>query len=132
MASTPAQLSAEQQEIADRLVTLVREQKFSKGLIHGVTGSGKTEVYFAAISEALAAGRQSLVLLPEIALSGQWLARFKDRFGFEPLVWHSNLTPKTRRETWQRILNSNQAEVVVGARSALFSAPVETGLDCCG
>ncbi|MDI9409434.1 MAG: primosomal protein N' [Candidatus Pacebacteria bacterium] len=118
--ASPAELSPEQQEIAEQLVTRVREQKFTKSLIHGVTGSGKTEVYFAAINQALAMGRQSLVLLPEIALSGQWLARFKNRFGFEPLVWHSNLSAKIRRETWQRILGTDQPLVVVGARSALF------------
>ena len=92
---------------------------FGVTLLDGVTGSGKTEVYFAAVRAALARGRQALVLLPEIALSSQWLARFEARFGTAPALWHSELTPARRRDTW-RAVATGAVSVVVGARSALF------------
>src|SRR5690606_28024225 len=101
------------------LVAQVEEGGFSTTLIDGVTGSGKTEVYFEAVAAALRAGRQVLVLLPEIALSAQWLARFRARFGAAPAVWHSELTGAERRVAW-RAAASGAARVVVGARSALF------------
>ena len=91
MALNPAQQTA-----ATALATKIATRKFSVSLLDGVTGSGKTEVYFAAIDEALRQNRQSLILLPEIALSLQWLTRFRDYFGFDPLIWHSGLTPRTR------------------------------------
>lgn len=100
---------------------------FSVSLIDGVTGSGKTEVYFEAIAAAIAAGRQALVLLPEIALSAQWLHRFRRRFGVEPALWHSELTDARRRDTW-RAVAAGTAKVVVGARSALFLPYKELGL----
>jgi len=100
---------------------------FSVTLLDGVTGSGKTEVYFEALAAALAAGRQGLVLLPEIALSTQWLARFADRFGCPPAVWHSEIGPTRRRDTW-RAVASGTARVVVGARSALFLPFPDLGL----
>ncbi|MBL6933638.1 MAG: primosomal protein N', partial [Rhodospirillales bacterium] len=87
--------------------------------LDGVPGSGKTEVYFQAVAEALKQGRQVLVLLPEIALSAQWLGRFKKRFGAAPALWHSDLTPARRRDSW-RAVSEGRAGVVVGARSALF------------
>ena len=92
---------------------------FSVSLLEGVTGSGKTEVYFEAIAEALAADRQVLVLLPEIALSAQWLDRFRQRFGAPPVEWHSELGAAARRDGW-RAVGEGRAQVVVGARSALF------------
>jgi len=95
------------------------EDGFSVTLLDGVTGSGKTEVYFEAIAAALRAGREALVMLPEIALSAQWLDRFEARFGTRPAEWHSELTPAQRRTTW-RAVAEGQARVVVGARSALF------------
>ncbi len=88
-------------------------------MLDGVPGAGKTEVYFEAIAAALAAGRQVLVLLPEIALTSQWLKRFEDRFGCTPAPWHSGLTSLERRETWRAIADG-RVGVVVGARSALF------------
>ncbi|GAB4237599.1 MAG: primosomal protein N' [Kiloniellaceae bacterium] len=100
---------------------------FSVTLLDGVTGSGKTEVYFEAIAEAVAAGRQALVLLPEIALSAQWLARFEQRFGVAPALWHSDLTSVQRRATW-RAVAQGRAPVVVGARSALFLPYPDLGL----
>jgi primosomal protein N' (replication factor Y) len=93
--------------------------RFGVTLLDGVTGSGKTEVYLEAVAQALACGGQALVLLPEIALSVQFLARFEARFGVAPAVWHSELTPAVRRETF-RAVAEGRAGVVVGARSALF------------
>ena len=92
---------------------------YSVTLLDGVTGAGKTEVYFEAVAAALDAGRQVLVLLPEIALTGQWLARFEDRFGAPPDAWHSDLSRGARRRCWRRVAEG-RARVVVGARSALF------------
>ncbi len=123
--STPPQggnittLSAPQSEAAGILRDKVKTAKFAPTVLDGVTGSGKTEVYFEAIDEALAEGKQVLVMLPEIALSHQWLSRFKKRFGFEPGIWHSDRTPKQRRETWLDVA-LGACRVVVGARSALF------------
>ena len=90
-------------------------------LLDGVTGSGKTEVYFEAVSKALQSSdtAQILVMLPEITLTGQWLKRFEKRFGVKPACWHSEITPKVRRDTWHAVA-SGDARVVVGARSALF------------
>ncbi|MFP6740814.1 MAG: primosomal protein N' [Alphaproteobacteria bacterium] len=113
------ELSLEQRKAANGLVTKVAEGAYDVALLDGVNGAGKTEVYFAAIARALRAGLQSLVLLPEIALSAQWLDRFTDRFGVAPAVWHSELTAAQRRHTW-RAVASGEARVVVGARSALF------------
>ncbi len=92
---------------------------YSATLLDGVTGSGKTEVYFEAVAAALKAGRQVLVLLPEIALSAQWLERFTRRFGARPVEWHSDLKSSERRLAW-RAVAEGRARVVVGARSALF------------
>jgi primosomal protein N' (replication factor Y) len=100
---------------------------FTVTLLEGVTGSGKTEVYFEAVAEVLARGRQVLVLLPEISLSAQWLARFAARFGAPPREWHSDLTDKARRDTW-RAVAEGAAKVVVGARSALFLPFRDLGL----
>lgn len=96
-------------------------------LLDGVTGAGKTEVYFEAVAEALKAGRQVLVLLPEIALSNAFLERFRKRFGCDPALWHSNLTPAQRRVTWRGVADG-QSRVVIGARSALFLPFAELGL----
>ncbi len=96
-------------------------------LLDGVTGSGKTEVYFEAIAEALRQGRQSIVLLPEIALTAQWLARFEQRFGTAPAPWHSDLTRAQRRRIW-RAAATGAARVVVGARSALMLPMPALGL----
>ncbi len=112
-------LSPPQAAAAEALVADVVERRFSTFLLDGVTGSGKTEVYFEAIAAALAAGRQALVLLPEIGLGAQWLARFAARFGAQPAQWHSDLGQTTRRDTW-RAVAEGEVKVVVGARSALF------------
>ncbi|MBV8393752.1 MAG: primosomal protein N' [Alphaproteobacteria bacterium] len=120
-------LSAEQKTAADALADKVRAGTFSATLLDGVPGAGKTEVYFEAIAAALAEKRQVLVLLPEIALTAQWLKRFEDRFGAEPAAWHSGLTSLERRETW-RAIAEGRVSVVVGARSALFLPFSKLGL----
>jgi primosomal protein N' (replication factor Y) len=111
-------LSPAQAEAARQLCSAIGNG-FSVTLLDGVPGSGKTEVYYEAIAEGAAAGLQVLVLLPEIALSAQWLTRFRDRFGIAPAEWHSDLGHATRRRTW-RAVATGEAAVVVGARSALF------------
>jgi len=120
-------LSGQQAAAAESLREAVEAKEFSVTLLDGVTGSGKTEVYFEAIAAALAAGRQALVLLPEIALSAQWLERFERRFGVAPALWHSDLTSAQRRMTWRAIAHG-RAPVVVGARSALFLPYPDLGL----
>ena len=120
-------LSADQAAAAADLVERVASGGFAVTLLDGVTGSGKTETYFAAIAAALAAGRQVLVLLPEIALGAQWLERFRRRFGAAPAEWHSEVSPAARRDTW-RAVASGRAAIVVGARSALFLPFADLGL----
>jgi len=120
-------LSADQQGAAGTLRQAVASRAFAVTLLDGVTGSGKTEVYFEAVAEALRQRRQALVLLPEIALSSQWLERFAQRFGVAPAVWHSDLTARVRRITW-RAVAEGKAPVVVGARSALFLPFPDLGL----
>ncbi len=120
-------LSAVQENASVVLRKEVRMGVFSVTLLDGVTGSGKTEVYLEAVAEALRNGKQVLVLLPEIALSVQMLSRFEARFGARPAVWHSELTPAQRRETF-RAVAEGRADMVVGARSALFLPFVALGL----
>jgi primosomal protein N' (replication factor Y) len=120
-------LSPDQQNAALALRQAVAARAFLVTLLDGVTGSGKTEVYLEAVAECVAQGRQALVLLPEIALSSQWLERFRRRFGVEPAVWHSDLSSRTRRVTW-RAVAEGAAPVVVGARSALFLPFPDLGL----
>ncbi|TPG13026.1 primosomal protein N' [Sphingomonas oligophenolica] len=112
-------LSPEQQAAAATLIAGVAARAFAPTLLDGVTGSGKTEVYFEAIAEAIRTRRQTLVLLPEIALTEPFLRRFHDRFGCDPVPWHSGLRSSQRRRAW-RALASGAALVTVGARSALF------------
>ncbi|WP_231714786.1 primosomal protein N' [Enhydrobacter aerosaccus] len=120
-------LSPEQRRVADALIDKVKAHAFSATLLDGVPGAGKTEVYFEAIAATLAERRQVLVLLPEIALTAQWLKRFEDRFGAAPASWHSDLTSLERRETWRAIADG-RVSVVVGARSALFLPFADLGL----
>lgn len=120
-------LSDQQQEVAAALRVSVTEQVFSVTLLDGVTGSGKTEVYLEAVATCLRAGRQALVMLPEIALSSQWIERFQRRFGVAPAVWHSDLPSRVRKITWQAVAEGT-APVVVGARSALFLPFPDLGL----
>ncbi|NQV54728.1 MAG: primosomal protein N', partial [Rhodospirillales bacterium] len=112
-------LSADQQSAADDIRAKTKVGGFSVTVLEGVPGSGKTEVYLEAVAQTLEDGKQALILLPEIALSAQWLTRFRERFGVPPAVWHSELTAAARRSTW-RALADGTARVVIGARSALF------------
>ena len=112
-------LSEAQGRAAVALRAAAADESFSVTVLDGVTGAGKTEVYFEAVAAALAAGHQVLVMLPEIALGAQWLARFRARFGVAPALWHSELGARRRRETW-RAVAEGRAQVVVGARSALW------------
>jgi primosomal protein N' (replication factor Y) len=120
-------LSGPQAEAAAALRAKVAARAFGVTLLTGVTGSGKTEVYFEAVAECLRQGRQALVLLPEIALSAQWLDRFRARFGVAPALWHSEVGGRTRRDTWRAVARG-EVGVVVGARSALFLPFPDLGL----
>ncbi|MAM38486.1 MAG: primosomal protein N' [Erythrobacter sp.] len=121
------ELSDQQREASDLFAKAVREEKFAPFLLDGVTGSGKTETYFEPVAEALRMGRQVLVLLPEIALTENFLHRFEERFGTVPVLWHSSLKSTERRRAW-RAVASGEAQVVVGARSALFLPFARLGL----
>lgn len=111
-------LTSDQQQAADHLRGVIGHG-FQTCLLDGVTGSGKTEVYFEAVEAAIAAGQQVLILLPEIALSAAWRARFTARFGVPPVEWHSDISAAQKRKSWRFVLQA-RASVVVGARSALF------------
>ncbi|MFM5930054.1 MAG: primosomal protein N' [Novosphingobium sp.] len=120
-------LSEDQAAAADRFVAAVRTGGFKPFLLDGVTGSGKTECYFEAVAEAIRRGQQVLVLLPEIALTENFLRRFEARFGVPPVLWHSSLKSTERRRAWRAIVRG-EAQVVVGARSALFMPYARLGL----
>lgn len=111
--------SSEQQDAIHHMAKAISQNTFQPIVLDGVTGSGKTEVYLEAIQHALATNKQALVLLPEIALTNQMLDRFEKRFGKPPLLWHSNVPPTLKRQTWQAAMKG-EAQVIVGARSALF------------
>ncbi|MBW4331331.1 primosomal protein N' [Stakelama sp. CBK3Z-3] len=115
----PPALAAEQTRAAEALREAVAARRFQPFLLDGVTGSGKTEVYFEAVAQAIRSGRQTLVLLPEIALTEPFLTRFATRFGCRPVAWHSDLRQSQRRRAW-RAIAGGEALVTVGARSALF------------
>jgi primosomal protein N' (replication factor Y) (superfamily II helicase) len=115
----PPQLEAEQARAAAALVAEVQSRGFSVTLLEGVTGSGKTEVYFEAVAEALREDRQALILMPEIALTAQFLDRFAKRFGVRPAEWHSGISPRKRARIWTGVAQG-EVKVVAGARSALF------------
>lgn len=119
--------SPEQTVAAEQMRDLAAHDGFAVALIDGVTGSGKTEVYFEAVAEIIRKKRQTLILMPEIALTGQFLERFAQRFGVRPVEWHSELTPRTRARNWLAVANG-EAQIVVGARSALFLPYADLGL----
>ena len=112
-------LQGDQVAAADALVASVVAGEYATTLLKGVTGSGKTEVYLEAVAECLRAGRQALVLLPEIALTSEFLKRVEARFGARPAEWHSGVTQTERRRVWKMVAEGG-ASFVVGARSALF------------
>ena len=117
-------LTSDQEEAGRELATMVAGNDFAVALLDGVTGSGKTEVYFEAVAEALRPkdgedGGQVLILVPEIALTQAGLARFEARFGAKPAAWHSTLGDAERRRTWREVARG-RAKLVIGARSALY------------
>ena len=117
----------EQARAVATLVSAVDAKNFSVTLLDGVTGSGKTEVYFEAVARALEVGDQALIMLPEIALTSQFLDRFAQRFGAPPVEWHSALSPAERGRIWKGVALGD-VRCVVGARSALFLPFVQLGL----
>ncbi len=125
MAGKP--LASDQAEAAEALARAVGSGTYGTTLLRGVTGSGKTEVYLEAVAACLRAGRQALVLLPEIALTAEFLARVEARFGAKPAEWHHGVTKTERRRAW-KMAAENGAGLVVGARSALFLPFADLGL----
>jgi primosomal protein N' (replication factor Y) (superfamily II helicase) len=121
------EFGADQGAAAAALKATIAAGGYAVTLLDGVTGSGKTEVYFEAVADTIRAGRQSLILMPEIALTAQFLDRFAARFGVRPAEWHSELSPRKRARTW-RAVAGGEALVVVGARSALFLPYADLGL----
>jgi primosomal protein N' (replication factor Y) (superfamily II helicase) len=116
-----------QRRAADALRATMEKGGFSATLIDGVTGSGKTEVYFEAVAETIRRGQQVLILMPEIALTAQFLDRFAERFGVRPAEWHSEVAQRLRARTWSAVA-AGEVSVVVGARSALFLPYAKLGL----
>ncbi|MEM6376229.1 MAG: primosomal protein N', partial [Pseudomonadota bacterium] len=120
-------LTPDQAHAAAALCAGVKADSFATTLLRGVTGSGKTEVYLEAVAQTLRQGRQALILLPEIALTAEFLGRFEARFGTRPAEWHSGATTVARRRVW-RGLGQGDCQLVVGARSALFLPFRDLGL----
>ncbi|MEM9045257.1 MAG: primosomal protein N' [Pseudomonadota bacterium] len=122
-----AHLNEGQAAAARTLRDAVASEVFSATLLKGVTGSGKTEVYLEAVAECIAAGRQALVLVPEVALTPGFLSRVEDRFGARPGEWHHGIAPPERRRVWTAVAEG-RVQLVVGARSALFLPFADLGL----
>ncbi|MBR2412283.1 MAG: primosomal protein N' [Alphaproteobacteria bacterium] len=120
-------LNSQQQSAADIIGDAIKSGEFSVHLLDGITGSGKTQVYFDSAWRAYSAGKSVLLMMPEIALTAQFMTRFKSRFGAAPVVWHSNLTAARRRQIWRGVLNG-KIKMVVGTRSALFLPWQDLGL----
>ena len=120
------ELEAEQGRAATILKEQISSGNFHASLLDGVTGAGKTETYFEGVAKALEMGKQAVIMLPEIALSNAFLERFRKRFGCDPALWHSGLTPAQRRITWRGVAEG-ETKVVVGARSALFLPYADLG-----
>ena len=112
-------LTGDQAAAAQALQAAIQTGRYGTTLLRGVTGSGKTEVYLEAVAECLRQGRQALVLLPEIALTAEFLTRVEARFGTKPAEWHSGVTMTERRRIW-KMVGQGGAQMVIGARSALF------------
>ena len=110
-------LSDEQEKAFKNIIK--NDSFFRVHLLQGTTGSGKTIVYFKAIEKIIAKGLQTLILLPEIGLTGEFEKKFKIFFGFEAAIWHSKITPKKKKLIWSGLSNGN-IKVIIGARSALF------------
>ena len=121
------ELNDEQCAAAEILRGKLDDKNFSVTLVDGITGSGKTQVYFDAVWHAYSTGKSVLLMMPEIALTAQFIKRFESRFGAPPVVWHSNLTAARRRDIWRGVLNG-EIKIVVGTRSALFLPWQDLGL----
>ncbi len=121
------ELNPEQRAAADSIGHDIVRGGFSVNLIDGITGSGKTQVYFDSVWRAYSAGRSVLLMMPEIALTTQFIKRFESRFGAPPIVWHSNLTAARRRDIWRGVL-TGEIKIVIGTRSALFLPWQDLGL----
>ncbi len=120
-------LTDDQANAAEILRETVGAGQSGVTLLEGVTGSGKTEVYFEALAERFARGKQALVLIPEIALTASFLERFESRFGSRPAEWHSDMPPRLREKTWRQV-TTGELQIVAGARSALFLPFQDLGL----
>ncbi|MGR3323173.1 MAG: primosomal protein N' [Pseudooceanicola sp.] len=120
-------LTGDQEAAAAAIASGIEAERYGTTLLRGVTGSGKTEVYLDAVARCLRKGRQALVLLPEIALTSEFLKRVEDRFGARPAEWHHGVTMTERRRIW-KMVGQGGAELVVGARSALFLPFRDLGL----
>lgn len=116
-------LNPEQQAAADG----INLANFNVHVLDGITGSGKTQVYFDSVLRVYKTGKSVLLMMPEISLTAQFISRFKDKFGSEPVIWHSNLTPAKRHAIWHGVL-SGEIKIVVGTRSALFLPWQDLGL----
>ncbi|MEC2037819.1 primosomal protein N' [Bacillus altitudinis] len=121
--STPLDLTTEQAEAAKPIHQAVSDEKHETFLLHGVTGSGKTEIYLQTIDHVLQKGKEAIVLVPEISLTPQMVQRFKERFGSNVAVLHSGLSTGEKYDEWRKI-HRKEVKLVVGARSAVF-APFE-------
>ena len=120
-------LNTEQRAAADTIGNAINSGGFSVHLLDGITGSGKTQVYFDSAFRAYSRGKSVLLMMPEIALTAQFMTRFTNRFGAPPVVWHSNLTAAKRRDIWRGVANG-EIRMVVGTRSALFLPWQDLGL----
>lgn len=125
--SKPLPLTEEQQRVFEAIAHAVDEQEHQTFLLHGVTGSGKTEVYLQAIERCLDSGREAIVLVPEISLTPQMVERFKGRFGSRVAVMHSRLSQGERYDEWRKI-REGRVQVAIGARSAVFAPFPRIGL----
>lgn len=121
------ELNPEQRAAADKIGHDIENGGFSVNLVDGITGSGKTQVYFDSVWRAYSAGKSVLLMMPEIALTTQFIKRFESRFGAPPVVWHSNLTAARRRDIWRGVMQG-KIKIVVGTRSALFLPWQDLGL----
>jgi len=124
---SPPIFTAEQHRAFAHLNAAIRDARHQIVLLHGVTGSGKTELYLRAIDEVLRQGRSAVCLVPEIALTPQTIDRFRQRFGSEVVLWHSRLTARQRADQWHR-LDTGRSRVVVGTRSAVFAPVTRLGI----
>jgi primosomal protein N' (replication factor Y) len=121
------ELTPDQEAVLDKILEGIRSKRFSPFLIHGVTGSGKTEVYLRAIEEVLVKGQEAIVLVPEISLTPQLLSRFKDRFGENLALLHSRLGRGERYDQWRKVWRE-EVKIAMGARSAIFAPFKKVGI----